>query len=145
MNDATPLLPTVLLTGAVTVPFIASNVTVYPSLKSTVHSVGKFTVVNLILPRSASQYPTLPFVHVTVFGRYGSLLDGKLSKTCPFSVAEVNMKSPVSTNLNGFVIVPDPFTFTSLFKYTTGLKLLVVLASVIFPFVIFLIEELSIT
>ena len=67
---------------------------------------------------------------------YGLLSFGKLIDV-PFSVALANTTSPFSLSLYGFVIVPDPFTFTSLCKYITGLKLLVVLASVIFPLVMF--------
>ena len=141
MNETIPSLPTTLLTGEVD-PFITFSVTVYPSVKSTTQLVGKFTVVSIIFCFSVFHSPTDPFVHVTVLGMYGSLSFGKLIEV-PFSVALANTTSPFSLSLYGFV--PDPFTFTSLCKYITGLKLLVVLASVIFPFVIFLTKELSIT
>ncbi len=98
---AVPVLPITLLVGAVTVPFVAFNVTVYPSVKSTTQLVGKFTVVNSIFCFSVFHCPTLPFVHVTVFGMYGSLSLGNVSNAFPFNDALAKITSPLSDNLYG--------------------------------------------
>ena len=54
--------------------------------------VGRFGVVSIIFFFSSSQYPSVPFVHSTLFTMYGSLSLGKypsglLGNGLPFNVA----------------------------------------------------------
>ena len=67
VNEVLPILPTTWLVGAFIVTPTPCIVTVYPSVKSTTHVVGRFGFVRIIVFFSSSQYPSALFVHVTLF------------------------------------------------------------------------------